>query len=169
MANPSTTTRTDESRTTTGTGAVRTTARTVDRQIRRPVDLGGATHALLRIGAGILFFQHGAQKLLGWFGGVGDGATVQLFSLLGLAGALELVGGLLLVIGIFVRPLAFVLAIEMVVAYAKAHMPQGGWPVENGGELALLYALVFAFFAAHGAGPLSLDRSIRFGWRREAR
>ena len=169
MANPSTAIRYDEGRTTTGAGAARTTARTVGRQIRPPVDLGGATHALLRIGAGILFFQHGAQKLLGWFGGVGDGATVQLLSLLGLAGALELVGGLLIVLGLFVRPLAFVLAIEMVAAYAMAHMPQGGWPVENGGELALLYALVFAFFAAHGAGPFSLDRSVRLGWRKEAR
>ena len=152
-------------------GPLRMTATRADRAARRPIDLGAATHAVLRIGAGILFFQHGAQKMLGWFGGFGGeaGATAPLFTLMGLAGVLELLGGALLVLGLFVRPVAFVLAIEMLIAYAIAHMPQGGWPVQNQGELALLYALVFTFFAAHGAGPLSLDRSIRPGWRKEAR
>jgi putative oxidoreductase len=164
MTNQITTTRPDA-------GPIRTTVTTVDRAVKRPIDLGAATHAILRIGAGILFFQHGAQKLLGWFGGFGGeaGATAQLFSLMGLAGVLELLGGALLVLGLFVRPVAFVLAIEMLVAYAIVHMPQGGWPVQNQGELALLYALVFTFFAAHGAGSLSLDRSIRLGWRKEGR
>lgn len=134
---------------------------TVVRPVRRPIDLQSATYAFLRIGAGILFFQHGAQKLLGWFGGMGgEGATAQLFSLMGLAGVLELVGGALLVLGLFVGPVAAILTMEMVIAYAMAHMPQGGWPVQNQGELALLYALVFAFFAAHGAGAVSLDRWI---------
>jgi putative oxidoreductase len=122
------------------------------------------THALLRIGAGILFMQHGLQKLFGMFGGAGDnpGATVPLMSQMGLAGVLETFGGLLLVIGLFTRPVALVLMLEMLAAYVIAHLPRGGWPIENGGELALLYALVFAFFATHGAGPYSVDeRTVR--------
>jgi putative oxidoreductase len=149
---------------TTVTSEPETTARhstTVVRPVRRPIDLQSTTYVFLRVGAGILFFQHGAQKLLGWFGGMGgEGATAPLFSLMGLAGVLELVGGVLLVLGLFVVPVAVVLTIEMLAAYAIAHMPQGGWPIQNQGELALLYALVFAFFAAHGAGTVSLDRWI---------
>ena len=119
---------------------------------------GPVTQAVLRIGAGLLFMQHGAQKLFGLLGGVdGAGATVPLVSQLGLAGVLELGGGLLLVLGLFTRPVAALLALEMLAAYAIAHLPQGGFPVQNGGELALLYALVFVFFAGAGAGPASLD------------
>src|SRR5688572_22367973 len=148
---------------TTVTSEPETTAHhttTVVRPVRRPIDLQSTTYAFLRVGAGILFFQHGAQKLLGWFGGMGEGATAPLLSLMGLAGVLELVGGVLLVLGLFVIPVATILTIEMLAAYAIAHMPQGGWPIQNQGELALLYALVFAFFAAHGAGAVSLDRWI---------
>lgn len=76
---------------------------------------------------------------------------------LGLAGVLELAGGLLLVLGLFVRPVALILAVEMIVAFVQAHLPQGGLPIENGGELALLYALIFVFLAARGAGPVSVD------------
>ena len=122
---------------------------------------GPAAHAILRIGAGLLFMQHGAQKLFGLLGGVdGAGATVPLVSQMGLAGVLELVGGLLIVIGLFTRPIAVVLVLEMIAAYFIAHMPQGGFPVQNGGELALLYALVFLFLAATGAGPWSVDDSL---------
>ena len=117
-----------------------------------------ATHALLRIGAGLLFMQHGLQKLFGMFGGMdGKGATAALVSQMGLAGVLECFGGLLIVLGLFTRPVALVLVLEMLAAYFTAHLPQGGFPIENGGELALLYALVFAFFAANGPGPYSLD------------
>ena len=121
--------------------------------------LGPATHALLRIGAGFLFLEHGLQKLFGLFGGFGGtpGATAPLFSQMGLAGVLEVAGGLLLIAGLFTRPVALVLVVEMLAAYAIAHLPKGGWPIENGGELSLLYALVFAFLAIHGAGPLSVD------------
>jgi putative oxidoreductase len=112
--------------------------------------------AILRIGAGLLFMQHGLQKLFGLFGGIG-GATAPLVSLMGLAGVLELGGGLLLVLGLFVRPVALILAAEMVVAFVQAHLPQGGMPIQNGGELALLYALIFVFLAARGAGPVSVD------------
>jgi len=121
--------------------------------------LGPATHALLRIGAGLLFMEHGAQKLFGLFGGVGGtpGSTAPLVSQMGLAGVLEFFGGLLIVLGLFTRPVAFLLAGEMVVAFFQAHLPRGGVPMQNGGELPLLYALVWAFLVGNGAGPLSVD------------
>lgn len=124
------------------------------------VRLGSATHGLLRIGAGLLFMQHGAQKLLGWLGGFGGqpGATAELFSMMGLAGTLELFGGLLIALGLLTRPVALLVAVEMVAAHFMAHQPRGGFPMQNGGELALLYALVFAFLFANGSGPASLDR-----------
>lgn len=125
----------------------------------RAWDFAPTAVAILRIGAGLLFMQHGLQKLFGLFGGFGGtpGATAPLVSLMGLAGVLELGGGLLLVLGLFVRPVALILAAEMVVAFIQAHLPQGGMPIQNGGELALLYALIFVFLAARGAGPLSVD------------
>lgn len=124
--------------------------------------LAPAAHALLRVGAGLLFMEHGMQKLFGMFGGMGSpGATAPLFSQMGLAGVLELGGGLLIVLGLFTRPVALVLMLEMISAYFIAHLPRGGWPIENGGELALLYALVWAFFATHGAGPYSIDERRR--------
>lgn len=127
---------------------------------------GPAAHALLRVGAGILFMQHGMQKLFGMFGGFGEpGATAPLFSQMGLAGVLEVFGGLLIVIGLFTRPVAIVLMLEMIAAFFIAHFPRGGWPIENGGELPLLYALVFAFFATHGAGPFSVDERMTRGRR----
>jgi putative oxidoreductase len=117
--------------------------------------------AVLRIGAGLLFMQHGAQKLLGMFGGMGpEGGTAPLLSMMGVAGVLELIGGLLIVIGLVTRPVAAVLALEMLVAFFMAHLPQGGMPVENKGELALLYALVWAYFAVTGPGPASVDRTL---------
>ena len=121
---------------------------------------GPPAHALLRIGAGILFMQHGVQKLFGMLGGFGGtpGATAPLASQMGVAGVLETFGGLLIVLGLFTRPVALVLMLEMIVAYLIAHLPRGGWPIENGGELPLLFALVFALLATHGAGPLSIDQ-----------
>ena len=119
---------------------------------------GPPTHALLRIGAALLFMQHGAQKLLGMFGGMGpDGGTVELMSRFGLAGVIELFGGLLILIGLFTRPVAFLAAGEMVAAFFIAHLPRGGAPIQNGGELPLLFALVFLFLAGNGAGPFSVD------------
>ncbi|MEJ7811357.1 MAG: DoxX family protein [Gemmatimonadaceae bacterium] len=129
--------------------------------------LGPATHALLRIGAGVLFLQHGLQKLFGLLGGFGaPGGTADLGSQFGVAGILELGGGILIILGVLVRPVAFILVLEMLSALVIAHLPRGGWPVQNGGELPLLYALIFAFLAANGAGPLSLDSPF-FSSRRE--
>jgi putative oxidoreductase len=120
--------------------------------------LSGPTHALLRIVAGVMFMLHGGQKLLGWFGGPGgQGGTVELASLMGLAGILELVGGALIVIGLLTRPVAFVLAGEMAVAYFMAHLPNGFWPIENNGEPAALFCFIFLFLAFNGAGPWSVD------------
>jgi putative oxidoreductase len=123
--------------------------------------LGGPMHALLRMGAGLLFMQHGAQKLFGALGGVdGKGMKVELMGQMGLAGVLEFFGGLLIVIGLATRPVAAVLCLLMIAAYFIAHFPQGGFPVQNKGELALLYALVWAYFAGNGAGPASVDAAI---------
>lgn len=120
--------------------------------------LAPTAQAVLRVGAGLLFMQHGAQKLFGLLGGVdGNGATVEFLSQFGLAGALELFGGALVVVGLLTRPVAAVLALLMVAAYVIAHAFQAAFPVVNGGELALLYALVFAFVAAAGPGRWSLD------------
>jgi len=117
-----------------------------------------AAHAVLRIGAGVLFMQHGAQKLFGLFGGAGGtGAPVELLSQFGLAGVLEFFGGALIVAGLFTRPVAALLALQMVVAYVIAHVPQGVVPVQNGGELALLYALLFLLLVGTGSGAWSLD------------
>ncbi len=119
---------------------------------------GGTSHALLRIVAGLLFMLHGGQKLFGWFGGpTGQGGTVELASLMGLAGILELVGGALIILGLFTRPVAFVLSGEMAVAYFMAHFPNGFWPIENRGEPAALFAFIFLFLAFNGAGPMSVD------------
>ena len=118
------------------------------------------TLGLLRIVAGLLFMQHGVQKLFGLFGGVGpNGGTVELMSLMGLAGILETVGGLLIVLGLFTRPVAFLLSGEMAVAYFMAHLPQSFIPIENGGELAALYSFVFLFLSAAGPGAFSIDRA----------
>ncbi len=121
----------------------------------------GITHGVLRIGAGLLFFMHGAPKLFGWFGGMGpQGGSAELFSLMGLAGVLEVFGGLAIALGVLTRPVAVVLALEMLIAYLYAHVPRGAVPYVNGGELALLYASVWIFLAGNGAGSFSVDRAL---------
>jgi len=114
--------------------------------------------ALLRIVAGYLYLQHGSSKLLG-FPHVAAFDHVSLASLIGVAGILELVGGALLVIGLFGRPVAFVLAGEMAVAYFMAHASKGNplFPMLNQGEGAVLYCFIFLFLAAAGAGAWSID------------
>lgn len=114
--------------------------------------------ALLRIVTGYLYLTHGTAKLLG-VPHVANFDNLRIFSLMGLAGILELVGGVLLLIGLFTRPVAFVLCGEMAFAYFMAHASQGYVlvPMLNRGELAVLYCFVFLFFAAAGAGAWSVD------------
>ena len=111
-------------------------------------------YALLRIVAGLAFAQHGAQKL---FGVLGSQGTPPLMSQFGIAGIIEFVGGILIAIGLFTSPVAFLCSGEMAVAYFQAHAPRGFWPIMNGGELAVLYCFIFLYFAAAGSGKLSID------------
>lgn len=115
--------------------------------------------SVLRIMAALLFMAHGTMKLLGFPASGNPGAA--LFSLMGLAGVLELGGGLLLVLGLFTRPVAFILAGEMAVAYFMAHAPQSFFPIINKGESAVLFCFVFLYLAAAGAGPWSVDAARR--------
>lgn len=111
--------------------------------------------SVLRIVAGILFIQHGTGKL---FNMPDVGSTgVELTSLLGMAGIIEIVGGALLIIGFLTRPVAIILALEMIVAYILVHLPQGAMPIQNNGELSLVYCFLFLFFAVAGPGKWSVD------------
>lgn len=112
--------------------------------------------ALMRIVTGLLFLSHGIVKLFGFPVGAQPG-QVPLVGLYGLAGVLELAGGLLVLIGLFTRPVAFILAGEMAVAYFMAHLPQNVFPVLNGGELAIMFCFNFLFLSASGAGSWSVD------------
>jgi putative oxidoreductase len=114
---------------------------------------------VLRIVAGFTFALHGVQKLFGWLGG----RPFPAFSLLWAAGVLETFGGLLILLGLGTRPVAFLLSGQMAVAYFMGHYPKGFWPVMNGGELAVLYCFLFLYFFAAGPGPWSLDRLVRKG------
>lgn len=113
-------------------------------------------HLVFRVVLGVLFFEHGAQKVLGWFGG----SVMELTSLFGVAGILELVVGAALVLGVFVRLAALIGAIEMVVAYVVVHLPQGLNPLQNGGELAVLYFVAFLVLLVHGAGMWNLEKKV---------
>jgi putative oxidoreductase len=110
--------------------------------------------AILRIMTALLFLSHGTAKLLGW---PDTGMSPPLFSLAGLAGVLELVGGVLLLIGLFTRPVAFILAGEMAVAYFMAHAPQSFFPMINKGESAVLFCFIFLYLVFAGAGAWSID------------
>jgi len=114
-----------------------------------------ATLALLRIVAGFVLFCPGAVKIFGWFGGLPAGFT--LTPLLRTAGWMEVIGGPLLMLGLFTRPVAFICSGEMAVAYFHSHFPHGFWPVKNNGQPAVLLCFIFLFLSASGAGPLSID------------
>jgi putative oxidoreductase len=114
--------------------------------------------SILRIITGFLFMAHGTQKWLLFPGGT-TRATVETLS--GIAGLIELIGGPLILLGLFTRPVAFVLSGMSAFAYFIAHAPQGFWPILNKGELAVLYCFVFLYLAAAGGGPWSLDRALR--------
>jgi len=116
--------------------------------------------SILRIMAGLLLLQHGTAKLLK-FPVVPSMVNVNLSSMSGIAGFFELIGGVLLVIGLFTRPVAFILSGMTAVAYFYAHAPRGFFPVLNGGELPALYCFAFLYLAAAGPGPWSVDAARR--------
>ena len=114
--------------------------------------------SVLRIAAAFVFIQFGTAKLFAFPASImPDGSTVPVASQIGVAATLEAFGGLLLLVGLFTRPVAFLLSGEMAFAYFIGHAPQGFWPVLNQGHSAILFCFVFLYFSAAGAGPWSLD------------
>lgn len=114
--------------------------------------------SVLRVAAAFLFVQYGSTKLLAYPAAVmPGGGTAPLTSLPGVAGALELVGGALLLVGLFTRPVAFLLSGEMAVAYFMGHAPQGFWPILNLGAPAVFFCFLWLYISAAGPGPWSLD------------
>ncbi|MCG6871218.1 MAG: DoxX family protein [Gammaproteobacteria bacterium] len=122
--------------------------------------------SILRMVTAFLFLQHGTQKLFGF--PAPQRYEFDLFSLHGVAGTLELFGGLLILIGLFTRPVAFLLSGLMAFAYFIAHAPRDFWPMLNGGELATTWAFVFLYFAVAGGGAWSID-NLRHGRGRTPR
>jgi len=118
----------------------------------------------LRIVVGLLFLEHGTQKLFGFPSALGPGPA--LYSLLGLQGVMEVVGGALILVGLFTRQIAFVLAGNMAVAYFMSHAPASFFPVLNRGDAAVLYCFIFLYLFFAGGGPWSLDNA-RIRKRRE--
>ncbi|MGH9402920.1 MAG: DoxX family protein [Terriglobia bacterium] len=118
--------------------------------------------SVLRIVIGFTFTCHGCQKLFGFFGGMGGGgAKARLFSLMWAAGCIETIGGVLILLGLFTVPVAFILCGEMAVAYFMQHYPHGVFPIRNGGELAVLYCFIFLYLFTAGPGAVSLDSIVR--------
>ncbi len=112
---------------------------------------------IARVVIGFLFACHGAQKLFGVLGGQRMFGNPLMLS----AGILEFFGGCLIALGLFARPVAFLLSGEMAVGYFRAHAPHGFFPIINHGELAVVYCFIFLYMATRGAGPLSLDAVVR--------
>jgi putative oxidoreductase len=115
--------------------------------------------AVLRIVAALIFLEHGTQKLFGFPGPPTGGSFPAMFSLLWFAAVLEVAGGVLLLIGLFTRPVAFILAGEMAFAYWMAHAPRSFFPALNGGDAAILFCFVFLYLSAAGPGAWALDNA----------
>ncbi|WGM30336.1 DoxX family protein [Brevundimonas sp. NIBR11] len=113
--------------------------------------------AILRIVTGLTFMAHGIIKLFGFPAGAQPGQQ-EIMSLMGVAGLLEGVGGLLIVLGLFTRPTAFILSGMMAVAYFMAHFPQSFYPAVNGGDAAILFSFIFLYLVTSGPGAWSLDK-----------
>lgn len=118
--------------------------------------------SVLRMVAALLFIFPGTMKLFGWPIAMPGGAVATFGTQIWLGGVLEVYGGALLLLGLFTRPVAFLLAGEMAVAYFQFHQPKGFWPIQNGGLDAALYCFVWLYFSAAGAGPWSVD-ALRHG------
>jgi len=111
-------------------------------------------YALMRVVFGFLFIFHGLQKIFGMFGG----RTAELISLRGLAGVIEITAGTLIMVGLFTRPAALIASGQMAFAYFMSHQPDGTWPIQNRGELAVLYCFAFLYIAARGKGAWGFDK-----------
>jgi len=127
------------------------------------------TWFLLRVVSGLLFLQAGGMKLFDWFGGIPAefGGHPKFLSQTWIGGVLEFYGGAAILLGLWTRPVAFILSGEMAVAYFQFHQPNGFWPIQNHGEPAVLLCFIFLLLAAHGAGDWSVDAVI--GKKREQR
>jgi putative oxidoreductase len=137
---------------------------TLSNIIKKWQQLGPYMQSLLRITAAIMFIMAGTVKLFAFpIGMPPNGGTANLFTQIGLGGIIETFGGLLLLIGLFTRPVAFILAGEMAVAYFQFHAPRGIWPVVNNGVPAVLYCFIWLYFSSAGPGILSIDT-----WRRKS-
>jgi putative oxidoreductase len=119
------------------------------------------TYFLLRVVSGFLLFQSGGLILFGWYGGMPGGAKVSLMSQTGIGGILEFFGGILIMLGLCTRVVAFILSGMMAVAYWQFHFPNGRWPLQNQGMPAVLLCFIFLYIAAKGGGEWSLDALIR--------
>ena len=117
--------------------------------------------SVLRIVAALMFLQSGTVKLFGWPMAMPEGQSFSLMSEIGIGAILETVGGTLLLVGLFTRPVAFILSGEMAVAYFQFHFPNGFWPLVNQGQPAVLYCFIWLYLSAAGAGPWSLDAVLR--------
>ena len=116
------------------------------------------TYALFRIVFGFLFLSQGSQKLLGWFGGFGgSGQPAPMAGIFGMAGVIETICGLLILLGLITKLAAFIGSGEMAVAYFYAHQPEAMWPINNQGERAVLFCFAFLYIASRGAGIWSID------------
>lgn len=120
---------------------------------------------LLRVVSGLMFMQHGGEKMFDWFGGIPAqyGGHPKFLSQIWIGGALEFYGGAAILLGLWTRPAAFILSGEMAVAYFQFHFPGGFWPTRNQGEAAVLYCFIFLLFAAYGGGAWSADALLRGG------
>ena len=117
--------------------------------------------SVLRIISALLFMAHGTSKLLGWPATEMFATAPEPMTLMWFAGVLELVGGAMLAVGLFTRPVAFILSGMMAFAYFIGHAPQATWPVQNGGDAAILFCFIFLYIAAAGGGPWSVDAMMR--------
>jgi putative oxidoreductase len=119
------------------------------------------TYFLLRVVSGLLFIHTGGMILFGWFGGMpAQPSPPPLLSQTGIGGILEFLGGFAILLGLFTRPVAFILSGMMAVAYWQFHAPQSPWPVQNQGMPAILFCFIYLYMAAKGGGMWSLDNVI---------